>query len=264
MVRRERITQADVVATINKTDSAKHTMFKSLFGSGEQQEPPNLLERLKLGIQKTRAGLVEAFTGKKEINADLLDELEYALITADVGVRTTTEILDSVRETIRMARIEAGRLQLNKQPHFASDLVAAALESVKPLMEDRPVQISVPASLPAVVVDFELIALTLRQLLTNALKYSHPDSPIAVSASLDDGRVTVRVRDRGQGIPDRERSRIFEKFYRVPDRADRVPGTGMGLHIAREIIKAHGGEIGVNSVVGEGSEFFFTLPAGKS
>src|SRR5260370_38072607 len=73
-------------------------MFKSLFGSGEQQEPPNLLERLKLGIQKTRAGLVEAFTGKKEIDTDLLDELEYALITADVGVRTATEILDRARQ----------------------------------------------------------------------------------------------------------------------------------------------------------------------
>jgi signal transduction histidine kinase len=96
--------------------------------------------------------------------------------------------------------------------------------------------------------------------LTNALKYSNPDSPIFVGASVDSGRVTVRVRDKGAGIPDRERARIFEKFYRVPDRADRVPGTGMGLHIAREIVRAHGGEIGVNSVVGEGSEFFFTLP----
>jgi hypothetical protein len=69
------------------------------------------------------------------------------------------------------------------------------------------------------------------------------------------------MRELETGIPDRELTRIFEKFYRVPDRADRVPGTGMGLHIAREIIRAHGGEIGVNSVVGEGSEFFFTLPA---
>jgi two-component system sensor histidine kinase KdpD len=141
-----------------------------------------------------------------------------------------------------------------------SDLVSAALENVKPLMEDRPVQIDVPLNLPAVRVDFELIALTIRQLLTNALKYSNPDSPIFVGASVDSGRVTVRVRDKGAGIPDRERARIFEKFYRVPDRADRVPGTGMGLHIAREIVRAHGGEIGVNSVVGEGSEFFFTLP----
>jgi len=75
-------------------------MFKSLFGSGEQQEPPNLLERLKLGIQKTRAGLVEAFSGRREIDADLLDELEYALITADVGVSTATEVLDSVRQRV--------------------------------------------------------------------------------------------------------------------------------------------------------------------
>jgi signal transduction histidine kinase len=160
-----------------------------------------------------------------------------------------------------MARIEAGKIHLNRQTHSVSDLVAAALENVKPLLEDRPVQVHVLPNLPAVRVDFELIALSLRQLLTNALKYSNPYTSIFVGASADSGWVTIRVRDQGAGIPDRERVRIFEKFYRVPDRADRVPGTGMGLHIAREIIHAHGGEIGVNSIVGEGSEFFFTLPA---
>src|SRR5271155_1425352 len=78
-------------------------MFKSLFGSTEAA-PPNLLDRLKAGIQKTRTGLMEkiedAVSGRKEIDADVLEELEYALITADIGARTTTEILERIRQQV--------------------------------------------------------------------------------------------------------------------------------------------------------------------
>ncbi|HEY2572957.1 MAG TPA: ATP-binding protein [Verrucomicrobiaceae bacterium] len=205
--------------------------------------------------------LMTPLTSIKAAASSILDETRPAQQELVTIIEEETDRLNSlVRETIRMARIEAGKLHLNKQPHAIADIVAAALENVKPLMEDRPLQMEIPSNLPAVRVDFELIALTIRQLMTNALKYSNPDSPIAIRASAADRRITIRIRDRGPGIPDRERMRIFEKFYRVADRADRVPGTGMGLHIAREIIKAHGGEIGVDSVVGEGSEFFFTLP----
>jgi len=77
-------------------------MIQTLFGSAPPE--PNLLERLKAGIQKTRSGLVDkiedALSGKKEIDADLLDELEYTLITADIGVRTTSEILESIRQRV--------------------------------------------------------------------------------------------------------------------------------------------------------------------
>src|SRR6516225_8731272 len=77
-------------------------MIQTLFGTVENE--PSLLERLKSGVQKTRAGLVsaleDAFQGKKEIDADLLDELEYTLVTADIGVRTTNEILDTIRERV--------------------------------------------------------------------------------------------------------------------------------------------------------------------
>jgi fused signal recognition particle receptor len=84
-------------------------MFKTLFGSSPPQEPsatkePSLLERLKAGVQKTRAGLMEkledAVSGRKEINADVLEELEYALITADIGSKTTAEILERIRERV--------------------------------------------------------------------------------------------------------------------------------------------------------------------
>src|SRR5713101_8251367 len=79
-------------------------MFKSLFGSSSASSEPNLLDRLKAGIQKTRSGLMEkledAVSGRKEIDAGVLDELEYALVTADIGAATTAEILERIRQRV--------------------------------------------------------------------------------------------------------------------------------------------------------------------
>jgi len=108
--------------------------------------------------------------------------------------------------------------------------------------------------------DAELIGLTIRQLLTNALKYANPESPIIVKAQAAKEVVTISVKDLGPGILPTDQKRIFEKYYRVKDNTDRIPGTGMGLAIARNIVEAHGGKIWVESALGQGSEFHFTLP----
>jgi signal transduction histidine kinase len=121
--------------------------------------------------------------------------------------------------------------------------------------------LDVPSSLPDVIADRELASLTIRQLMTNALKYSNPESPIQIRAVAENGFVKISVKDQGPGIPAREKSLIFERYYRLPQNAERVPGTGLGLHIARNIVEAHGGTIWVESQPGQGSEFFFTLPA---
>ena len=140
-------------------------------------------------------------------------------------------------------------------------MISAALQKLHILLEDRDVRIETDPNLPEVMVDAELIGLTIRQLLTNALKYANPESPIEIKAAPLDGVVRISVKDFGPGIAPKNLQRVFEKYYRVEDNTGRIPGTGMGLTIARDIVKAHGGEIGVHSVVGEGSEFFFTLPA---
>jgi two-component system sensor histidine kinase SenX3 len=83
---------------------------------------------------------------------------------------------------------------------------------------------------------------------------------VSVAAESKDGRVIVSVRDRGPGIPEEEQSRIFEKFYRAEASRHQIPGAGLGLVIAREIIQVHGGEIWVESQPGQGSTFRFSLP----
>jgi two-component system sensor histidine kinase KdpD len=109
-------------------------------------------------------------------------------------------------------------------------------------------------------VDLERITEVFRQLLENAAKYSSPDAPIYITAEAKNRTVTASVADQGPGIDDFEQSLIFEKFYRGRNQRVRVQGTGMGLAIAKAIVEAHGGRMGLTSQMGHGSVFYFTLP----
>jgi two-component system sensor histidine kinase KdpD len=199
-------------------------------------------------------------TSIKAAASSILDEEGAAQTELRAVIEEETDRLDYlVTETLRMAQIEAGDLELQIRPQPVRQFVDFALEKLKILLEDRHVRIEIPTSLPFVLVDEELAGLALRQLVTNAMKYSNPDSPIEVRACLDHGMVKLSVKDRGAGIPDREKTRIFDRYYRMPRNAAAVPGTGLGLHIARNIVEAHGGRIWVDSDPENGSEFFFTL-----
>jgi two-component system sensor histidine kinase KdpD len=203
-------------------------------------------------------------TSIKAAASSLLDEEPEGQRELAAVIGEETERLNSlVNETIHMARIEAGELKLQERPERVIDLINSALEKLKILLEDREILTDVPDSLPAVLADAELVGLTIRQLVTNAVKYSDPESPVAVLARMEGARMKISVRDSGPGIPERERSRIFERYYRGSNGSGRIPGTGLGLSIARDIVKAHGGEIWVESVRDGGSEFSFTLPVAQ-
>jgi signal transduction histidine kinase len=120
----------------------------------------------------------------------------------------------------------------------------------------------VPERLPLVLADERRIAQVVDNLLTNAVRYSPEEAPVALSARARDDRVEVAVRDEGLGIPADLRHQVFEKFFRV-DASDtrRFAGTGLGLAICRGIVQAHGGAIWVDTEEGRGSTFAFTLAA---
>jgi len=178
-------------------------------------------------------------------------------------VEQETDRLNSlVTEAIQMVRIEAGNIRLELQPLRPAELIAAALATMGVQAADREIRVeaSDPA-LPAVLADREMIGLVIRQLVGNSLKFAPPESPVTIRARVFEDAVTFSVADKGPGIPEREQARIFEKFYRIKEHAALVPGSGLGLPIAKEIVEAHGGRIWVRSRPGEGSEFSFTLPA---
>lgn len=165
-----------------------------------------------------------------------------------------------VTEAIQMARIEAGKIQLNKRVHPIEDLISNVLQQMRPLTEGRTLEVRIARGLPTVPVDPELMQLAIRQLLDNALKYSPPESPVTIYALRGDRGLEIKVSDRGSGIPERDRSRIFERYYRGSNSPSRGTGTGMGLTIAREIVRAHGGDIWVQSEASRGSEFCISVP----
>lgn len=169
-----------------------------------------------------------------------------------------------VTEGVRMSQIDAGKIRLQREYLDIPALLKAILDLFAPLAAGRSMRLNPEANLPQVFADRELLSLALRQLIDNALKYSPPKSPIDVTADLEGERVVIRVHDRGPGIPERERERIFEKFYRRGPVKDRLPGTGLGLYIAREILRTHGGDLWIEGEAGDGSEFCAALPVPKT
>jgi two-component system, OmpR family, sensor histidine kinase KdpD len=165
-----------------------------------------------------------------------------------------------VGEAAEMAQLDAGMFKLDLQAHSIRDALDPAIQDAKASLENHPVEMTMAADLPKARMDVQRIREVLMHLLENAGKYSDPGVPIKVTSEVKDGMLLTSVADRGPGIDSFEQPLIFEKFYRGRNQRYSAPGTGMGLAIARVIVEAHGGTIGVVSQLGHGSVFSFTLP----
>jgi two-component system, OmpR family, sensor histidine kinase KdpD len=165
-----------------------------------------------------------------------------------------------IGEASEVAQLDSRQLQFNFEGHQIREAIDSALQNSQPNLRQHPVQVNVPAGLPSVRMDLGRITEVLTQLLDNAGKYSPPDTPIHITAELQNSMVVTSVADRGPGIDFMEQEMIFEKFYRGKNQRMLIPGTGMGLPIAKAIVEMHGGKIGVTSQHGHGSVFYFSLP----
>ncbi|GAB4474981.1 MAG: hypothetical protein Kow00124_15500 [Anaerolineae bacterium] len=220
--------------------------------------------------------------------SDLIAEMVHELRTPLAAIKATTHILkrpdlpaerrsemiDTIaRETDRLtrmttefldlARLESGRKQIASLPVDLGDLLSRAVSTVMNQANDRSVRVSLeitPPRLPEIAGDPEKLLQVTLNLLTNAIKYNRPGGQVWVSAALHEDHIRVSVKDTGYGISEDNLPRIFERFYRVSDHEGFTQGTGLGLAIAKRIIEGHGGTIGVESEVGVGSTFTFTLP----
>ena len=132
----------------------------------------------------------------------------------------------------------SGPTPIAPQPAIPGKIFQAQLDKLGESIEGRKVTVEVPEKFPRVSVDPELMGIVIWQLLSNAIKYTPPDSPLTLRASAGDSEVIVSVEDCGPGISEAEQRKVFEKFYRGKDQRERIPGTGMGLTIAREILSS--------------------------
>lgn len=166
-------------------------------------------------------------------------------------------------DLLKLARIEAGKLELEFSPVGITELVESCSETtlLKASRKQIALEIEVPPGLPAMRGDASLLHEVLQNLLDNAVQYTGAGGHISVSAFVRDREAVLSVSDTGIGIPLAAQERIFERFYRVDAaRSREAGGTGLGLSIARHIVEAHGGRIWVDSEVGAGSKFSFSIP----
>ncbi|TMB89850.1 MAG: DUF4118 domain-containing protein [Chloroflexi bacterium] len=172
-----------------------------------------------------------------------------------------------VGNLLDMSRIEGGALKPEKEWYPVDELIHDVLDHMQPVLQERTVQTHLPDDLPPVELDYLQMDQVLTNLIENAVRYTPPESPIEVSAQIDGEQMVISVADRGPGIPQADKERVFDKFYRVlgtQRNAATIPGSGLGLAVSKGLVEAHGGHIWVEDRPGGGSIFRFTLPVRKA
>jgi signal transduction histidine kinase len=165
-----------------------------------------------------------------------------------------------VTDLLDVAKLQNGTLTVEKQSEQVDDVMSPAVDRLRVLAQvhHQTVDVHIPAGLPDVLVDAQRIRQALSNLFSNAVKFAPEGTTIRVSACLHDGAVRVSVTDAGCGIAPEHLGRIFDWFWQ--ERRSSRTGAGLGLSIAKGIVEAHGGTISVESVLGKGSTFSFTMP----
>jgi signal transduction histidine kinase len=190
-----------------------------------------------------------------------LNEKQSAFV--DSILKGGEALLNLINDVLDLTKIEAGRLELNRE---AVDLRAAllgVLPVVKPRAQDKRIRIStfLPTDLPLVWADPGKLNQILLNLITNGVKYTHENGNVSVEARTVDGLVEIWVNDTGIGIAREDQDKVFQRFTQIDSSATRSQGgTGLGLAIVRELVELHGGTIRLQSKLGKGSSFIFTMP----
>ncbi|MBW1613195.1 MAG: HAMP domain-containing protein, partial [Deltaproteobacteria bacterium] len=191
-----------------------------------------------------------------------IDERENAVNFLDIIERHTDRLNQLIIDLLDLSRVETGKKKMDFQPRKVEELINRAVSHFMEISnKNRPkIKYNIPSDLPMVLADEEGIETVLKNLLDNAVKYTPKRGEINITSTDKDDYIEIAVVDNGIGIPSRDLPRIFERFYCVDKaRSRELGGTGLGLSIVKHIIEAHGGTVGVESEVGEGSRFTFTL-----
>ena len=190
------------------------------------------------------------------------DSEEERAADIERAIESTARLADMVTALLDVNRMEAGEMPLERAEHDVNAILQDALDSLGGLTKRRPIDVEPSERSVTASVDAEIVRRVISNLVTNAVRFTPAEGAIRLRTSAGDGAVRVEVEDSGRGIPEEFREKIFEKFGQVEARQERqIHSTGLGLAFCKLAVEAHGGEIGVESEVGVGSTFWFTLPA---
>jgi heavy metal sensor kinase len=245
--------------------------------------PDDEVGRLARTFNEMIARLDDAFRRQRDFTADASHELRTPL-TAIKGqvevalgkprdVASYREVLQTVNEEVdrlirmvgsllTLARADAGQIPIASEPVNLGDLIAAVVDQVRPVAEERELTLGVAPG-PAVTLhaDEDLLLQLVLNLLDNAVKYTPPGGTVTAGWGTDGERTELWVRDSGIGIAEEASERVFDRFYRVDKARSRTEGgVGLGLSICRWIAEAHGGSISIRSALGQGTVFTVSLP----
>jgi signal transduction histidine kinase len=198
--------------------------------------------------------------------ADLLQRPELSASMREQFItiiqQETQRVNTLATQFLDLARLESGRIRMAQQCLYLGEIITAAANTIRPTIAANRQNLRVEFSndLPCTVGDDQRIHQVLLNLLSNASKYSDPGDTITLSAKVAGQELHAAVSDTGPGIPEEQLPRLFHKFARLPGKEQQVAGTGLGLVISRQIIEAHNGKMWVESEVGTGTTFYFSLP----
>jgi signal transduction histidine kinase len=168
-----------------------------------------------------------------------------------------------VKELLDLSKLESGKYEMKKELVDFRRLVADAVRPLRLPFEEKQIhlEIDIPDNLPALSADSHQLNWVVTNLLSNALRWTDTGGKVQLTAKEENKGLLVTVADTGHGIPEENLEIVFDKFVQLKSSTETTPGSvGLGLAIAREVVEAHGGRIWIESKVGIGSTFFFTLP----
>jgi len=192
-----------------------------------------------------------------------IDDPQNRLRFLEIILEHSRRLARLTDDLLKLSKMDADKLELEIRRLSVAQFVESCIETTQRTAAEKDLRVSVNLlqPLPDIAADRRRLAEVLQNLLDNAMQYTPAGGQIMVGASANGAEVTITVSDTGIGIPKADQSRIFERFYRVDvARSREVGGTGLGLSISKHLVEAHGGRIWVESEVGQGSQFHFTVP----
>ena len=253
------------LASQSKVAIENARLFSEIEDKGRQIEAANRhkSEFLANMSHELRTPL-NAIIGFSEVLLDpslKVTEEDQAQFLTDV-LSSGKHLLGLINEILDLAKIEAGKMELQIEPALLQDVVEAVSNTMRSLAVKKSIDLRAESDerLAPFPMDGARLKQVLLNLVGNAVKFTPEGGRVWVRADSEDGSVRVEVGDTGPGIPTEDHERIFLEFQQAGSDAEKPQGTGLGLAVAKKFVEMHGGKIWVESEVGKGSRFFFTLP----